>query len=160
MNQVVLETIVFSIPEAMVVVFLAACILGRRYKWSLLAAMGLIFGMTSPFIRYLTGSYVLNIGVSSLVLIVIIKFIGRNNAVDAVTAGLMAVSVYLSVEFVNVKTLEVLTGIDPIVMGENLSMRALWFLSQLLIVTAVAFAIRRFTAGRSAKDQSSWGART
>jgi len=155
MNQVLLETVIFSIPEALVVLFLATSILGRKYKWTSLIAMGLIFGVTSPLIRYLTGSYVLNIGVSSLMLIAVLKLFGRNNVVDSVTAGLMAVSIYLSVEYLNVKTLQVLTGIDPIVMGQSLSMRALWFLSQLMVATGLAFIIRHFTIGQLPHAQSS-----
>ncbi|MHB1654730.1 MAG: hypothetical protein ACYCVD_20170 [Desulfitobacteriaceae bacterium] len=149
MSQVLVETIIFSIPEAIVIVLLASSILGRKFKWTSLVAMGIIFGTTSPFMRLVTGSYIINIIVSSLVLIVILKLFGQYHIFEAVTSALMAVSIYLAIEFLNVKTIQVLTGIDPIRMERDLILRTLWFLPQILAGAVLAFAIRYFVSHQS-----------
>lgn len=144
--NIIVETIIFSIPEAIVVVLLATCISGRNIEGTSLVASGIIFGTTSPLIRLATGSYVLNIIVSSLVLIVLLNLFGRHDILEALTVALMAISLYLAVEFLNVKTFQVLTGIDPIRMEQNLILRTLWFLPQILITIVVAFVIKRYIA--------------
>ncbi|MCB8817575.1 hypothetical protein [Desulfosporosinus shakirovi] len=146
MSEGMVKTIIFSIPEAIVVVLLAWCISGRNFKWTSLMASGIIFGTISPWIRLATGSYILNIIVSSLVLIVLLKLFGQHDILEAVTVALMAVSLYLAMEFLNVKTIQVLTGVDPIRMEQNLILRTLWFLPQILITVAVALVIRYFVS--------------
>lgn len=146
MSQTLVETIIFSIPEAIVVVLLASCISGRNIKWTSLLASGIIFGTTSPLIRLASGSYILNIIVSSLVLIVLLKLFGQHDILEAVTVALMAISLYLAIEFLNVKTIQVLTSVDPIRMEQNLILRMLWFLPQIFITSAVAFIIRYFVS--------------
>ena len=152
MSQVLVETIIFSIPEAIVVVLLASCISERNFNWTSIAVSGIIFGTTSPLIRLATGSYILNIIVSSLVLIFLLKLFGQHDIFEAVTAALMAISLYLAIEFLNVKTLQVLTGIDPIRMEQNLILRTLWFLPQILITAMFAFVIRYLVFRHSLKS--------
>lgn len=106
--------------------------------------MGIIFGSASHLIRQVTGSYLLNIIISSLVLIALIKLYGPRSITEAVTAGLMAMSIYLAIEFLNIKLIQMLTGIDPIRMSQDFILRLLWFLPQLLAATGVALAVRFF----------------
>lgn len=151
MSQVLFETVVFSIPEAIVIVLLVSSILDRTFKWGQLVAMGVIFGSTSHLIRQVTGSYILNIVISSLVLIGIIKLFGPHDIFEASIAGLMSISLYLAIEFVNVKTIQVFTGIDPIRMEQNIFLRTLWFLPQILAAAGLAMAIRYFVFRQSPK---------
>lgn len=149
MSRVLVDTIVFSIPEAFVVVFLASCILGKEFKWTSLVVIAIAFGAASPLIRQVTGAYILNIIVSSLVLIVLLKLFGRYDIFEAATAALMAVSIYLAIEFLNVKSLQTLTGIDPIRLEHNPILRMLWFLPQILATTGLAFTIKYFNSRQS-----------
>lgn len=151
MSQVLVETIIFSIPEAIVVVLLASSILGRNLKWISIVTMGVIFGILSPLIRLATGGYILNIIISSLVLIILLKLFGQHDIFEVVTAVLMAISLYLAIEFLNVKTIQVLSGIDPILMGQNLLMRTLWFLPQILVTAGLAFVIGYFVSRQSSQ---------
>jgi len=157
MSQVLLETIIFSIPESIVVVLLASCISGRNFKWTSLVASGIIFGITSPLIRLTTGSYILNVIVLSLVLIGLLKLLGLHDILEAVTVALMAMSLYVAIEFINVKTIQVLTGIDPIHMEQNLMLRMLWFLPQILIAVVFAFVIRYFVSRQFSQADTSMG---
>ena len=151
MSQVLVETIIFSIPEAIVVVLLASSILGRNLKWISIVTMGVIFGILSLLIRLATGGYILNIIISSLVLIILLKLFGQHDIFEVVTAVLMAISLYLAIEFLNVKTIQVLSGIDPILMGQNLLMRTLWFLPQILVTAGLAFVIGYFVSRQSSQ---------
>lgn len=114
--------------------------------------MGIIFGSASHFIRLVTGSYLLNIIISSIVLISIIKLFGPRNLFEAVTAGLMSISLYLAIEFLNVKTIQMFSGIDPIRMEQNLLLRTLWFFPQILAAAGLAIAIGYFDFHRSHKS--------
>jgi len=147
--QILVETIIFSIPEAIVVVFLASSILGRQFKWTFLISMGIIFGTTSHLIRVATGSYILNIILSSLALIVLLKLFGKYDIFEVMTAALMAISLYQAIEFLNVRTIQVLTGIEPILMEQNLLLRMMWFLPQILVAVGLAFVCGYFVSLRS-----------
>ena len=106
--------------------------------------MGIIFGSASHLIRQVTGSYLLNIIISSIVLIAIIKLFGPRHIFEAVTAGLMSISLYLAIEFLNVKAIQMFTGIDPMRMEQDFLLRTLWFFPQILAAVALALAIRYF----------------
>ena len=149
MSKVLVETIIFSIPEAIVIVLLASSILGRKLKLTSLISIGIIFGIISPWIRLATGNYISNIILSSLVIIVLLKVFGQYDIFYTMTAVLMAISLYLAIEFINVKTIQILTGIDPIHMGQNLLLRTLWFLPQIIVATGLVFVCRYFVSHQS-----------
>jgi Mg2+/Co2+ transporter CorB len=95
------------------------------------------------------GNYVLNILYSCIFIVLLLKIMGAYGLFDAITTGLMAISIYLAIEFINVKILQMVTGIEPINLSEDLRLRLSWFMPQLLVTGGLSFIIRYFVNSRS-----------
>lgn len=106
--------------------------------------MGVIFGVTIDLNHQITENYIWSILLSCFLIIILLKFVGSFEIYEAIISGLMAISLYLAIEFINVKTLQVLTGIDPITLQADFIRRILWFLPQLFVVLALSHIIRYF----------------
>jgi len=128
---------------------LASSILEQKLAWGRLLFVGVIFGSASHLIRQVTGSYLLNIIILSLVLTALIKLFGPRSITESVTSGLMAMSIYLAIEFLNIKLIQMLTGIDPIRMSGDFILRLLWFFPQLLAASGVALLLGFFSFPRN-----------
>lgn len=142
LNPKITEIIIFSIPEAIVIFCLASSFLGKRFEVKRLVMMAVSFGLIVSVIREVTGSFILNICLSSLVIILLLKFLGFFSLFEAATSGLSAISLYLVVEFLNVKTLQILTGIDPVMLSADFFLRIRWFLLQIITAFVLSIVIR------------------
>lgn len=144
MSESLVEAIIFSIPEAVIIFCLASSLLGKKFTGARLAMMGIIFGTTTYLIREITGNFILTIVFSSIFIILLLKLFGSYDMFEAATTGLMAISLYMAIEFLNIKTLQVITGIDPTRLGEDFYLRILWFLPQILTAAGLSLIIRYF----------------
>lgn len=106
--------------------------------------MGIVFGVAIDWNHQITENYIWSTLLSCFLIIFLLKWVGSLEIYEAITSGLMALSLYLAIEFINVKTLQVLTGIDPITLQADFTRRVLWFLPQLLITLAFSHIIRLF----------------
>jgi hypothetical protein len=152
MSEKIMQTLIFSIPEAIIILNLASSLSGKKITWIRLIFMGIILGTVAYILRETTGSYILNIFFSSLLAILLLKLFGSCQIFEAATSGLTAISLYLAVEFLNVKSLQILTGIDPIRLGEDFNLRVLWFLPQIIAATGLSFIIRYFVSRQSKRE--------
>jgi len=137
-----MNMIIFSIPESMVIFFLASSLAAKKIKPAWLIIMGITLGIGGNLIRNVTGSFILNICCASLLAILLIKFLGSFSLFEAITSGITSISLYLAVEFLNVKSLQVLTGMAPTLMENDLGLRVLWFLPQLTAAGGLSLFIR------------------
>lgn len=131
---------------------LASSLLPKKMKPVRLMMMGIIFGLSAYFVRDVTGSFILNIFCSSAFAILLLRFMGSFALFDSVLAGISSISLYLALEFMNVRTLQTLTGIDPILIEKNIYLHFLWFLPQVVAAILLSFIIRYFVAHKSAED--------
>ncbi|MCB8814760.1 hypothetical protein [Desulfosporosinus shakirovi] len=140
----IIELLVFSVPEAFVIFMLASSISRRKILLSRSIIISILFGLVTFSTGLLLGNYILNILCSCVLIVLLLKFGGSYELYDAITAGLMAISIYLAIEFINVNFLQMVTDIDPINLGDNLKLKLLWFMPQLLFARGLSFVIRYF----------------
>ncbi|WP_019851005.1 hypothetical protein [Desulfitobacterium sp. PCE1] len=145
----IFEVIVFSVPEAVVIFMLASSISGRKLSLRRLIIISIFFGFIAFFTRSVLGNYILNILCSCIFIVLLLKIMGAYGLFDAITTGLMAISIYLAIEFINVKILLMVTGIEPINLSKDLRLRLSWFMPQLLVTGGLSFIIRYFVNSRS-----------
>lgn len=142
--KIIVDIFVFSIPEAIVLFILASSLSGKKILFKRLAVMGAIFGVTVFLNRQTTESFILSALLSCFLIIVLLKWVGSLEIYEAITSGLMALSLYLVIQFINIKILQMLTHIDPSTLQASFSRRVLWFLPQLLLTLALARIICYF----------------
>lgn len=106
--------------------------------------MSVIFGVTIYLNRQSNDNYILSIIFSCFLSILLLKLVGSLEIYEAITSGVMSISVYLAIEFINVITLQTITGIDPTMMETDLTKRFLWFLPQIIAALALSNLIRHF----------------
>jgi len=152
LGEKIAEILLFSFPEGIVIFYLALSFMAKKINLIRIVAMGIIFGIAAYFIRETTGSFVLNIFCATILAIILLKYLGSIPIFDCAIAGIMSISLYLAVEFLNVTFLQTLTGIDPTRLQENFSLRMLWFLSQIFMVIILSFIIRYFFSRRSTES--------
>lgn len=140
----IVDVFIFSIPEAIVLFILASSLVGKKLLYRRIVVMGVIFGVTIFLNHQTTENYILSTLLSCFLIIALLKWVGSLEIYEAITSGLMALSLYLAIEFINVKTLQMLTHIEPSTLQGNFSRRVLWFLPQLLFALALAQIIRYF----------------
>ncbi|NLM22151.1 MAG: hypothetical protein GX207_10485 [Peptococcaceae bacterium] len=136
--------LLFSIPEGIVVTYLASSLQARKIKMAQIVLIGILFGLAVYGIRAITGNYILNICCSTILLIVLLKYLGSIPNFDSLIAGITSISLYLAVEFLNVSFLQTITGVEPTRLQADFSLRLLWFLSQVFIVVVLSLIIRCF----------------
>lgn len=115
--------------------------------------MGIILGITTYFVHQSIGNYLLGILISSILISLLLKFLGNYELFEAIIAGIMSVSIYLAIEFINVKMLQILTGMEPIRLADNLDQRFLWFLPQLLAAAILSCIIRSWVKSNIANGK-------
>jgi hypothetical protein len=72
----VIEILLFSFPEGIVIFHLASSFLAKKIAFVRIVEMGMIFGLSAYFIRGITGSFVLIILCSTVLAIVLLKYLG------------------------------------------------------------------------------------
>lgn len=148
MVQHMIDIILFSIPESIVIFCLVASILGEWFSVQKTLIMGLLFGIATYSFRLITGSFIMNIVISGITIIVLLKIVATIPVFEAAASGLLAISTYLSIEFVNIKTGQVLSGMNPMLIETHLLLKVLWFLPQILVMIGLQMLIGHFTRSK------------
>ncbi|UWG98550.1 hypothetical protein LPY66_07035 [Dehalobacter sp. DCM] len=142
------EWLFFSVPEAIVILCLALSILGERTTILKLIGIGSVLSLLIYTTRIITGSFILNIFISGLIVVLLIKTVTSTPFSEAAASGLLAISSYLSIEFVNVKIWQMLSGVNPAKIEQDLYLKIAWFSSQIIVILILQFVIGHFTRGK------------
>ncbi|WP_368292678.1 hypothetical protein [Dehalobacter sp. TBBPA1] len=148
MTQRLIEIIIFSIPESIVILYLAFSILGEKINMLKMIEMGSVLGVAVYISRWITGSFILNIVISALMIIFLLKTLASIPVFEAAAGGLLAISSYLSIEFVNVKTWQIFSGVSPNLIEEDLLLKVVWFIPQILVMLGLQLLIGHFTRNK------------
>lgn len=141
----ILNILLFSVPEVFAVVTLAAILAGAKFFVKRLLPIGIIVGFLSHFWRLLFNNYILNIIIYVLVLVILMNFykIGSDLFVRVVSV-MFSISIYLTVEFINLKIFDVVYGVDPIEMFAKPFLRYACFIGQIFIVFSISYLLKYF----------------
>lgn len=139
----IVETVIFSIPEAVAITWLASSLLGNK-KWESIIKIGVIMGITSYFLRLFTGAFILNVFFYTAVLIILFHFFHQRRVFENTICVIMAISLYLMMEFLNLKLLETVFGLNLALLSDDLILRLLCFIPQLFLAVITALLINFF----------------
>jgi len=134
-NTDIIHIFLYSIPEALAVISLSTVLAGSGFIWKRLVIMGLFIGLFSHFWRLLLSDYILNIIIYTIILIVFMTFYRLGNDLFArAISTLLAISIYLTIEFVNLKIFDLVFGLNPIDMLAKPLLRYICFAGQISII--------------------------
>lgn len=140
-----LEIVLFSIPEALVVSWLVHILSGSRLCCPKLVAIGVLAGIVSNFLRpYMMGIYVLNMLMYAALLIVLFIVFKAASAWKLVVSVAFAMPLYLLMEFMCILFIIIVFNVTPSDFVDNLPLKFLCFLPQLSATTLLALAFIKF----------------
>ncbi|MFZ5943296.1 MAG: hypothetical protein ACOYVD_04250 [Bacillota bacterium] len=141
----ILHVLLYSLPEALAVVSLATILAGSRFIWKRLFIIGSITGFLSHFWRLLLTDYILNIACYAVILISFMTFYKIGTDLFARTTSVMiALSIYLTIEFINLKIYDVVIGLDPATMLTKPFLRYICFGGQISLIFLISYLLKYF----------------
>lgn len=140
------ETFLFSVPEAIVITWLAFSLSTAKSRGGIFK-IGIILGVASHFFRLYTGSYIVNVILYIVLLWLLFSLYHRGHMLENLVAVVMAVSIYLTIEFLNVKALQTIFHVDLAAFSNNLMLRLRSFIPQLLVAASLSPILRYFHLG-------------
>ncbi|MCG0276049.1 MAG: hypothetical protein L5655_07815 [Thermosediminibacteraceae bacterium] len=144
MDRLPLSQILFiSIPEALAVTFLATVLIRLEGEFNKKVLAGIFTAIASNLLRPYLGSYVLNILIYDVILIMFIRVFLRTNIFDTVMGVLVATAIYAVIEFINMTFATWLLKISPVEIIENFWLRVIVFSPQLLAVILLIYLLVR-----------------
>jgi len=139
----VLETVIFSIPEAVAITLLAVSLSGERVPWTKVVSVGILLGTAAYFLRLLTSTYILNVFSYTLTLIIFLSLFQIGRLLSRASSASIAISLYLGLEFLNIKVSQLLFHITPVDLN-NILLRLMLFIPQLVIAILLAVTLSSY----------------
>lgn len=146
------ETLIFSIPEAIVITWLAITLLGSPVKLETIILMGIATGLATSILRPLAGSYVINVIIYVAILVLILSLFKVAAFWERIASVVMAVPIYLIIEFINMQVVITVFNLSPELIISDFSLRIRCFMPQLLAATLVAILLTKFRVTLFIKD--------
>jgi len=138
------EVFLFSVPEAAVIISIAFGLAGVKFQPKKILYMSVLTGIILYFIRPLVSSYIVNVILYIGVLMILFLVFKVMDFFKGMMSVILAVSIYLIIEYLNVTAIQFLFDIDPVILLKDYVLRFVCFLPQLLIAILVSFAIRKY----------------
>ena len=142
-----IQAVFFSIPEAMAVAFLAYALSGFSSYWKRVLLIGLITGIFSLVFRPLIEIYFLNVLIYAATLILLFNVFKVGALWESVSSVLLALPIYILIEFISVTLMFGLIQQEPAVILDNLFLKILIFTPQLIAISLIAFTLAKFKIG-------------
>ncbi len=138
------EVFLFSVPEAAVIISIAFGLGRVRFKPKEILYISLLTGIILYFIRPLVSSYIVNVILYIGVLMILFLVFKVMDFFKGMMSVILAVSIYLIIEYLNVTAIQFLFDIDPVILLKDYVLRFVCFLPQLLTAILISFAIRKY----------------
>lgn len=145
LKELLIQIVLFSLPEAIALAALAGILAEKNSGWKKILMIGVILGVLSPLWRLLFNSYLINTLLYLAVLATLLTIWGIGSGLfSRILSALLAISVYLAVEFINLQVFDVLWGFDPVYMLDKPGLRYSCFLIQFGIVFSAALVLKKY----------------
>jgi|GEM_PF-3112148 len=138
------EVFLFSVPEAAVIISIAFGLAGVKFQPKKILYMSVLTGIILYFIRPLVSSYIVNVILYIGVLMILFLVFKVMDFFKGMMSVILAVSIYLIIEYLNVTAIQFLFDIDPVILLKDYVLRFVCFLPQLLTAILISFAIRKY----------------
>lgn len=138
----IIDILLFSIPEAFVVAWLVVVLAGVELPWFKVASVGVLTGISIALLRLLVNSLFLNMACfAGAIIFFIWIFRGKDIWKVAVSAG-VSLAIYILIESISVFVIQ---AAFPLNLGiaNILVLKFVSFLPQLLVMMAISFFFSR-----------------
>jgi len=132
------------VPEAAVIISIAFGLAGVKFQPKKILYMSVLTGIILYFIRPLVSSYIVNVILYIGVLMILFLVFKVMDFFKGMMSVILAVSIYLIIEYLNVTAIQFLFDIDPVILLKDYVLRFVCFLPQLLTAILISFAIRKY----------------
>lgn len=145
-----MEIVLFSIPEALVVSWLVHILSGSKLSWSKLVAIGILTGVFSALFRDMVGNYPafnffpVTMVMYAFVLILLFYIFRAAQLWKVMVSVAFAMPIYLLSEFLCMTLILAIFKVTPLDFMDNISLKFLCFLPQLIMITLVALLFLKF----------------
>ncbi|HOB35824.1 MAG TPA: hypothetical protein PKL39_08770 [Bacillota bacterium] len=136
-----LDIVLFSIPEALVVAWLANTLSGTRLPRLKLMFVGAITGVISNFTRKTTSFFALHMIVYACAMAVLFGIVETANAWKRGVSVIIALPLYLLVEYYNILIVRHFVSLERL--GESLVLKLLCFAPQIFATLLLILFLKR-----------------
>lgn len=140
----ILNIIIFSMPEGIAVAAVACGFIGIKPCLKIILIPGILTGALSYFWRPLVGSYIFNVLIYDALLIGLMGFHRIADLFRRAVGVAMATCMYITIEFINMKIIQLVFGINPSTLPYNIFLRLMCFMPQLAAAVFLFFLIKRY----------------
>lgn len=140
----ILNIVIFSIPEGVALTAIACGFIGAKPRRKAILITGALTGALSYFWRSLVSSYVLNVLTYDAVLIGLLGFHKIADPFRRAAGVIMGTCIYITIEFINVKAMQMIFQIDLGTLPGNLFLCFICFMPQLAAAAFVFFIIQKY----------------
>ncbi|WP_427337904.1 hypothetical protein [Caloranaerobacter sp. DY30410] len=138
------EFLIFSFPEALVITIFTLALCGFKVNYFKTILIGFIVSFLAFLIRPYINSYLMNVFVYDLIMIIAIYLFVKNYLFNIFCGVILASCIYISVENFNIQAIMYFLKISPELITKNMSIRLFAFFTQILIMIILFLIIRKF----------------
>ncbi len=145
MKELLSQLFLFSIPEAIAVSWVILGLLGSKRIIKQGVIIGIVVGTVVLIPRITIGSYVHNVMIFLATYIAMISLLKISYFWERVVSVIIAISVYLMIEFINIFIFRLFIGDELFRIFEDTYVKFMCFLPQLGVTILLAFIIYRYS---------------
>lgn len=138
-----IQMVLFSIPEALVVTWLVQVLSGSHLSRYYLLTIGLLVGLIVAWIRPHMNSFLINMLIYACVLVALFSVFKAADLWKLLVSVAFALPIYLMIEFVNFLILG-LFNVNAAETMNNLCLKLLCFIPQISVAVIITFLLSRY----------------
>jgi hypothetical protein len=143
-DGVLIQAVIFSVPEAIAITWLACALAGSGCSWKRILIIGGLMGVFSVLVRPLVGNYLLNVVVYAGTLIAMMTMFKVAELWENLTSVSIAMPIYMLLEFLNISVWTEVFGVEPAAIMKGQNLRLLCFLPQLSASLLIALLLTKY----------------
>lgn len=136
--------LLFSYPEAMVVLSMTLILMGANIDWRKMLASAVFIGTTAYIVKHFFGYVYINVFLYAVYMTAALSFFKISGIYERFISSIITSGIYFSMEFMFLTIIISIIGIPVEIIINNIGIKFLCFASQLLAAIGVAYLLRRF----------------
>ncbi len=140
--MLLMRILLFSIPEAAVVALLSISLLRGKAKWINVILTALFAGTMVFAANKTIGSFIINVLLLILGIYIGLSLSKVQNPLQRLIAVFLSVSIYFTIEFININVISIFAGLNPKIFEVNIALQFLAFLPQVTTMLFLSLYIR------------------
>ncbi|KGG79523.1 hypothetical protein Y919_11525 [Caloranaerobacter azorensis H53214] len=138
------EFFIFSFPEALIITIFILALCGLKINYFKIVSIGFIVSFSAFLIRPYINSFLLNVFVYDLIMIIVIYLFIKDYLFNIFCSVILTSCIYISVENFNIQIIMYFLKIPAESIIKNMSIRLFAFITQILIMIILFLIVRKF----------------